>query len=235
MEDNNRLLSIINLIDKNKKVIDIGTDHGLVPLYLAENEISTEILATDISSKSLFKLESRLDNNLSKIIKTKVTDGFKSIEMDENQVAIIAGMGANTIIDIIKASLDFSKNLDYMILASNVNTEKLRLFLTKNGFSLLRDFLVYDNGKYYDILKCKFIDKTSVLSLAYTFYGKDDIENKSDILVQKLKEDYQKNINFKNEILKNSTKKNASDRVDERLDAIREVIDICKLENFYQS
>ena len=56
MEDKKRLLDIISLIDKNKKVIDIGTDHGLVPLYLAKNGISKEILATDISEKSLDKL-----------------------------------------------------------------------------------------------------------------------------------------------------------------------------------
>lgn len=36
MNDKKRLMDIINLIDKGKNVIDIGTDHGLVPLYLAK-------------------------------------------------------------------------------------------------------------------------------------------------------------------------------------------------------
>lgn len=51
MKITKRLEKIAKLVDEGKKVIDIGTDHGLVPLYLAKNEISKEILATDISKK----------------------------------------------------------------------------------------------------------------------------------------------------------------------------------------
>ena len=181
MEDKKRLLDIIGLIDKNKKVIDIGTDHGLVPLYLAKNGISKEILATDISEKSLDKLRSALTPELENKISTKVTDGFKGIVEDENQVAVIAGMGANTIIDIIDQSLDFAHNLDYMILASNINTEKLRVYLIDNGFEIINDFLTYDNGKYYDIIKAKFGNGEN-LSIGEIYYGKDDIVDKSDIL-----------------------------------------------------
>ncbi|MDU5535891.1 MAG: SAM-dependent methyltransferase, partial [Anaerococcus sp.] len=50
MNDKKRLMEIVNIIDNDKSVIDIGTDHGLVPLYLAKNEISNDILATDISA-----------------------------------------------------------------------------------------------------------------------------------------------------------------------------------------
>ena len=53
MEDKKRLLDIVKILDKNKKVIDVGTDHGLVPLYLAKNNISKDIIATDISKPSL--------------------------------------------------------------------------------------------------------------------------------------------------------------------------------------
>src|SRR5690625_163677 len=113
MKITKRLKEIANLIDYGKSVIDIGTDHGLVPLYLAKNKISDDILATDISEKSLQKLESRLDNK--EIIKTKVCDGLDGISIKENQVAVIAGMGAVTIIDIIKKNIDKVRKLDYVI------------------------------------------------------------------------------------------------------------------------
>ena len=230
MEDKKRLLDIISLIDENKKVIDIGTDHGLVPLYLAKNKISDNILATDISEKSLLKLRDVLTNELEKVIKTKVTDGFKGISKEENQVAIIAGMGANTIIDIIEDSKDFAQNLDYMILASNINTEKLRAYLVANNFEIINDFLTYDNGKYYDIIKTSYGNPTS-LSLSETYYGKDDINSKSDLLKEKLALDYEKNLAFKKAILENSKDKKGMERIDERLKAIAEVKDIWKLES----
>lgn len=230
MNDKKRLMDIINLIDRGKKVIDIGTDHGLVPLYLAKNGISEDILATDISEKSLEKLKLALDEDTKEIIRTKVTDGFKNIEKAHNQIAIIAGMGANTIMDIIKDSLDFAKNLDYMILASNINTEKLRLFLSENDFEIINDFLTYENDKYYDIIKTSY-KKGKKLSLAEIYYGKDDIKNKSKLLKEKLEIDYKKNMAFKKDILEKSQDKNALIRIDERLKAIEEIENIWKLES----
>lgn len=230
MNDKKRLMDIINLIDKGKNVIDIGTDHGLVPLYLAKNGISEDILATDISEKSLEKLKLALDEDTKKIIRTKVTDGFKNIKKTHNQIAIIAGMGANTIMDIIKDSLDFARNLDYMILASNINTEKLRIFLSENDFEIINDFLSYENDKYYDIIKTSY-KKGKKLSLAETYYGKDDIKNKSKLLEEKLGIDYKKNMAFKKDILEKSQDKNALLRIDERLKAIEEIENIWKLES----
>lgn len=230
MNDKKRLMDIIILIDKGKNVIDIGTDHGLVPLYLAKNGISEDILATDISEKSLEKLKLALDEDTKKIIRTKVTDGFKNIKKTHNQIAIIAGMGANTIMDIIKDSLDFARNLDYMILASNINTEKLRIFLSENDFEIINDFLSYENDKYYDIIKTSY-KKGKKLNLAETYYGKDDIKNKSKLLQEKLGIDYKKNMAFKKDILEKSQDKNALLRIDERLKAIEEIENIWKLES----
>ena len=230
MEDKKRLLDIINILDSNKKIIDVGTDHGLVPLYLAKNKISTDITATDISAPSLQKLVDRLDDNLRKIIKTKVTDGFKGLTSEEGQVAIIAGMGANTIIEIIEGSLDFAKNLDYMVLASNVNTYELRRFLNDQGFFIEKDFLSYENRKYYDILKV-YYGKSQNLSYEEFYYGLTDIENKSDLLKDKLAIDKSKNQGFLEEIKEKSQDEIAIKKITDRLLAIRKVEERCKFEN----
>ena len=222
MNDKKRLMEIVNIIDSGKSVIDVGTDHGLVPLYLAKNEISKDILATDISAPSLQKLEDKLDDDLRKIIKTRVTDGFKGIEKKENQVAIIAGMGGNTIIDIIDASIDFVKNLDYMVLASNIATEKLRAYLNRNNFEITRDFLTFEHGKCYDILKVGY-GKAQELSLGDLYYGYENIQNKSRLLEEKLAIDYKKNLSFKEDIIKKSANNDGLQKINERLKAIDEV------------
>ncbi|MDD7305599.1 MAG: class I SAM-dependent methyltransferase [Peptoniphilaceae bacterium] len=224
MNSKKRLLAIISLIEKNKKVIDIGTDHGLVPLYLAKNNISKDILATDISESSLNKLVKSLDPRTSKYIKTMVTDGFCGIEKKQGQVAIIAGMGANTIIDIIEKNMDFSKNLDYMILASNVGNERLREFLLKNSFEICDDFLVYENKKYYDIIKAKYGEKENY-DLSETYFGKDNIDKHSKLLEKKLAVEYDKNKKFLKDIKEKSDDKKALHKIELRLEAISEVYD----------
>ena len=230
MNDKKRLLDIIRLIEEGKSVIDIGTDHGLVPLYLAKNAIADDITATDISAPSLKKLEDELDDDLRKVIKTKVTDGFDGLEAKDNQVAIIAGMGANTIIDIISANMDFAKNLDYMILASNVATEALRKYLNENGFIIERDFISFENNKYYDILKVR-PGSGQELSLADIYYGFENIESHNPLLEQKLAIDLEKNIGFRDDIMKYSAERVGIDRINERIAAIKEVYDLWKLEN----
>ena len=230
MNDKKRLMDIINLIDYGKNVIDIGTDHGLVPLYLAKNNISSNILATDISAPSLKKLEDQLDSKLSKVIKTKVTDGFKGIEREDNQIAIIAGMGGNTIVDIIGDRIEFAQNLDYMILESNIASEKLRLFLYKNNFEIMRDFLSFENGKYYDILQVKYGNKKE-MKISDIYYGFENIENKSQLLVEKLLIDRKKNQIFRENIIKNSKNNDGLETINERLEAIDEVYERWKLEN----
>ena len=230
MNDKKRLMDIINLIDYGKNVIDVGTDHGLVPLYLAKNNISSNILATDISAPSLKKLEDQLDNDLSKVIKTKVTDGFKGIEREDNQLAIIAGMGGNTIVDIIDASIDFAKNLDYMILESNIATEKLRIFLYNHNFEIMRDFLSFENGKYYDILQVKYGNRKE-MKISDIYYGFENIENKNQLLKEKLLIDRKKNQIFRENIISNSKNKDGLNKINERLEAIHEVYERWKLEN----
>lgn len=230
MEDKKRLLDIIDILDSNKKIIDVGTDHGLVPLYLAKNEMSTDITATDISAPSLQKLVDRLDDDLRKIIKTKVTDGFKGLESEDGQVAIIAGMGANTIIQIIEGSLEFAKNLDYMVLASNVNTYELRHFLNEKGFYIEKDFLSYENRKYYDILKV-YYGKNQDLDFEEYYYGLTDIENKTRLLKEKLAIDKEKNQGFLKEIKEKSQDDKAIEKITDRLAAIRKVEERCKFEN----
>ena len=54
-----RLKAIADLVPVNSSVIDIGTDHAYIPIYLYQNNITKDVTATDISSRVL---ESSLNN-----------------------------------------------------------------------------------------------------------------------------------------------------------------------------
>lgn len=219
-----RLKEIVNLMDKGKKVIDIGTDHGLVPLYLAKTGKSKDILATDISKPSLKKLEDELDDELRKVIKTKVCDGLEEVSVKENQVAVIAGMGAVSIIEILKKDLDKVRKLDYVICEGNIGNEKLRKFLNENNFYIDRDFLIKDGRKHYDIIKFK-NGQDRPLKLSEIYFGKFIYEDDNPLLKKRLAQIEKKNLRFKENIEKNSINKEGLDLIEERLRAIKEVKD----------
>lgn len=222
MKITKRLENIANLVEKGKSVIDIGTDHGLVPLYLAKNNISKDIIATDISAKSLKKLEDKLDKNLENIIKTEVCDGLDGIDIKENQIAIIAGMGAITIIDILSKDIDKVRNFDYVICEGNIGNEKLRKFLNENNFIIDRDFLIKDGRKHYDIIRFK-NGKDRRLSLGEIYFGKFIYSENNPLLMKRIEQIYNKNLKFKENIEKYSKDKEGLGLINERLEAIREV------------
>lgn len=222
MKITKRLEKIANLVEEGKSVIDIGTDHGLVPLYLAKNEISNDILATDISKKSLQKLEDKLDENLKKIIKTKVCDGLDKVEVKENQIAIIAGMGAVTIIEILNKNIEKVRRLDYVICEGNIGNEKLRNFLNENNFYIDKDFLIKDGRKHYDIIRFK-NGKDRKLSLGEIYFGKFIYQDFNPLLMKRIDQIYKKNLKFKENIEKFSENKEGLDLIEEILKAIEEV------------
>lgn len=222
MKITKRLEKIANLVEEGKSVIDIGTDHGLVPLYLAKNEISKDILATDISKKSLQKLEDKIDENLKKIIKTQVCDGLDNVEVKENQIAIIAGMGAVSIIEILNKNIEKVRRLDYVICEGNIGNEKLRKFLNENNFYIDKDFLIKDGRKHYDIIRFK-NGKDRKLSLGEIYFGKFIYQDFNPLLMKRIDQIYKKNLKFKESIEKFSENKEGLDLIEERLKAIEEV------------
>lgn len=222
MKITKRLEKIANLVEEGKSVIDIGTDHGLVPLYLAKNEISKDILATDISKKSLQKLEDKIDENLKKIIKTQVCDGLDNVEVKENQIAIIAGMGAVSIIEILNKNIEKVRRLDYVICEGNIGNEKLRKFLNENNFYIDKDFLIKDGRKHYDIIRFK-NGKDRKLSFGEIYFGKFIYQDFNPLLMKRIDQIYKKNLKFKESIEKFSENKEGLDLIEERLKAIEEV------------
>lgn len=138
-------------------------------------------------------------------------------------------MGANTIIEIIEESIDFAKKLDYLVLASNVNTYELRQFLNQQGFYIDKDFLSYENKKYYDILKV-YYGKKQELAFEEYYYGLTDIEKRNDLLKEKLAIDKEKNQGFLKEIKEKSQDEKAGKKITDRLLAIRKVEERCKFE-----
>ena len=88
-----RLKAIADLVPSNKSVIDIGTDHAYLPIYLYQNKITQDVAGSDISVNVLkYSLNNLKKYQLETTIPLLVSDGFKNIPR-KFVVAILAGMG----------------------------------------------------------------------------------------------------------------------------------------------
>lgn len=144
-----RIKVLASLVDKDSRLVDIGTDHALLPIYLYENEITKKVTGSDISSNALeFAKNNLKKHNLSDKIKLIVSDGFTNLN-DEYDTAVISGMGTDT----IKKILDRENLPKKLIISSHKNVDKLRLFMNKKGYKIIKEITLKDNDIYYDMIK----------------------------------------------------------------------------------
>ena len=143
----NRLKTIASLVD-TKSIIDVGCDHALLDIYLTNKGIKCR--GTDISSNCIKLAKENIKKyNLEDKIDLYVTDGLKNIDILETDTIVVAGMGTNTILDIIK---DVTNPL---ILLSNNDIFKLRKEVIKLGYYIDSEIAIKDGKYYYVIIRFK--------------------------------------------------------------------------------
>ena len=152
-----RLEAISSLVPNNSKVIDVGCDHGLLSIYLYQQKISNKIIASDINENALNNAKENIKKNkLEEYIDIRLGNGLEPLnDTDEIDTVIISGMGAHTIVDIIKNNLNKLKKIDNIIIQSNTKLEYLRKELTKLNYIIEDELILEENKKIYTIIKFK--------------------------------------------------------------------------------
>ena len=56
-----RINLIASFLSKNDKVLDVGTDHALLPIYLIKNNLVSRADGSDISDKVLLHARSNVE------------------------------------------------------------------------------------------------------------------------------------------------------------------------------
>lgn len=187
-----RLMMVASLVKNNANVLDVGTDHAYLPIYLRESGKCKKIIASDISENALEGARKNIEKYQTPDIKLVLSDGLDKIE-DEYDTLIISGMGTRTIIHILQ-NQKLPKNI---ILSSNNNLFELRKFMNKIGYKIVNEVTCLEKGKWYDILSYeKGKEKLSKIKL---LYGTSKDKKYYQHLYQKEKNICQKK-NFRNKV-----------------------------------
>ncbi|XVG95023.1 tRNA (adenine(22)-N(1))-methyltransferase [Eubacteriales bacterium KG127] len=143
-----RLYTLAAGINQGETMADIGTDHGFLPAYLIENQISPWAIAIDVSANSLKKAEKFNCKNLY----CRLGDGIKVLKDGEVDVIVIAGMGGILISEILGDDLDKSRSFNRFILQPRSKVGYLRRWLNDNGFTISHEDIVCEVDKLWEIL-----------------------------------------------------------------------------------
>ena len=148
-----RLNAIADYIEPGASVADIGTDHGHLPVYLAQNGLASSIIASDISAGSLeAALKSASKYGVKDSIQFIVAPGLSGICRSDADTVVLAGMGGETIASILEGARWPGSCGVRLVLQPQSKIGELCSCLREYGFVIVDAKLVRDDGRLYVVM-----------------------------------------------------------------------------------
>lgn len=146
-----RIGEIVNAIPVSEVFADVGCDHGYVAKEMLRRGKCRFAVASDISPKCLEKakrlLKKEIDYGRATCV---VSDGFDGLYNVDT--ALIAGMGGEEIISILKGAEELPENL---VLQPMKNCDKVRKFAVSAGYRIISDYVFESDDKFYNLMVLK--------------------------------------------------------------------------------
>ncbi len=178
-----RLSAVASFIPQNSITADIGTDHAYLPIWLIENNIAASVISTDINEGPVVKAKQNIAGcGLSEKIKVIKNDGLNGIEKYHPDVVVIAGMGGESIRDILKEASFFMhmQKKIRLVLQPMTRAPLLRRFLYDNGFDITGEKIAFDD-RIYEIICAEYDGKKHIYNDADLLLGKKNIEERGPL------------------------------------------------------
>ncbi|HZJ84179.1 MAG TPA: class I SAM-dependent methyltransferase [Syntrophomonadaceae bacterium] len=148
-----RLTIMADMIIKNQAIADIGTDHTLLPIYMLEKELIPHAIVTEIIAGPYQRAKKAVKaSSFSERIEVRKGNGLDTVQPSEVASIIIAGMGGDTIAEIISRDWDKSSSFSRFILQPMSRPHVVRGLLATRGWTINEERLVLENNRFFVIL-----------------------------------------------------------------------------------
>ena len=146
-------LKIIHDMVPNSVVADIGSDHGKLMIALVQSGKVQKGFAVENKEGPFERLRSNL---IRYHVNDKVTplfsDGIKDITRDVSTI-VIAGMGGQTIVNILKAHPEKLISVQTIIIDAHTAVPFARKEICQMGFAIADEKIVKEDNIFYEVIK----------------------------------------------------------------------------------
>ena len=183
MQLSQRLSSVASMVTAGNCLADVGTDHGYVPIYLYERNIIPRAIAMDVNKGPLERAALHIaESGMKEAIETRLSDGLTALKPGEADSVVIAGMGGPLIIRILSAHPEVTESLKELILQPQSEISEVRIWLYEQGYEIVEEHMVFEDGKYYPMFKAvKNPEAKKLTNLEYK-YGKISVLGEPEVL-----------------------------------------------------
>ncbi len=148
-----RLTAIKQLVPRCDLVLDIGTDHAMLPILLIKENKANFVIASDIARPPLVKAAKNVSkNSLDNFIDLRLGDGLQVLDNEMPSVIILAGMGGLKIIDILSVRKKLWKGNSELVIQPQTEFFELRKYLIEQKYIFNDELLVKESDKFYQVM-----------------------------------------------------------------------------------
>lgn len=193
MQLSKRLSAVAEFVTPGGCLVDVGTDHGYVPIALLEQKKISSAIAMDVNRGPLERAREHIAQyQMGDYIETRLSDGLHALRAGEGDSLLIAGMGGGLTIRILSEGEPLLSGFRELILEPQSDIDRVRAWLLEHGFFLAQENFVEEDGKYYPILRAVHGEKED-LKAEELFYGPRLLENQNPVLLEYLQKQQNQN------------------------------------------
>lgn len=148
-----RLRAVAAWVPHGAAVIDVGTDHALLPIHLVESGRVARVIASDAAAGPCAAARRNvIDHRLVERVSVRHGDGLRTVQPGEVDTIVIAGMGGSTATAILDGASDVVGQARRLILQPMNGTSAIRRWLLGHGWVLRKEAALRESGQFYLML-----------------------------------------------------------------------------------
>lgn len=229
-----RLLAVASMVTPGSVVCDVGCDHGYVPIYLVKHHVCPRVIAMDVNEGPLkAAMEHVREAGLLPYIEIRLSDGVTALEPGEADCLIIAGMGGRLMERILTEGRGQIATMKEVILQPQSEIAAFRKFLREQGYALLSENMIFEDGKYYPMMKVapgKVRNTETVLwQQVYDRYGFLLLQEKHPVLHQFLVWEENHNREIMEKLIRQQAATGTNERRTQRLEQLKQETELRRM------
>ncbi len=149
-----RLTAIAEMVTEGNRLVDVGCDHGYLPVYLMLQHKIPGAIATDVGKGPLTRAQEHIAQyHMEAYIETRLCNGLSEIRSGEGDTLVIAGMGGPLMERILSEGRHALPGFQELILQPQSDIPHFRRFVMQNGYQIIQEEMILEDGKFYPIMK----------------------------------------------------------------------------------
>lgn len=227
IELSKRLKAATEFVIQGQAILDIGSDHAYLPIYLIQKQQVPLAIAGEVVNGPYVKANNQVSTyQLEDKISVRLGDGFEVLNTDEELGTIfICGMGGLLIKDILSKG-QTEKKLQLatrLVLQPNNKEQELRTFLFHHNYEIIDEGILEENEHIYEIIVVEWVGTKRNYSDDELLFGPKLLQERSPIFMKKWQRELVKYNNILQQ-LENANNKEKIAEMSSKIEKIKKVI-----------